>query len=84
MNASCVPISGVLGHVIVNSNTKKKTKKNGDFWLKNLLIRLHWYNSNTIIRAQLKIVHNVGNYKWFLQTEFEGTRSRDQNVTGRK
>ena len=42
------------------------------------------YNSKTIWRAQLKFRHNVDAYKWFVQTEFVGTRSRDQNVTGRK
>ena len=35
-------------------------------------------------RAQLTFVHNVGNYEWFMQTEFGGTRSRDQNFTCRK
>ena len=32
----------------------------------------------------LKFEHNVGAYKWFMQTEFEGARSRDQCFTGRK
>ena len=26
----------------------------------------------------------MGAYKWFMQTEFGDTRSRDQSVTGRK
>ena len=39
MKALCVPILGILGHVIVNSDTKKH-KENGDFWLEKLLIRL--------------------------------------------
>ena len=38
MKAICVPILGILGHVIVNGHTKK-TLKNDDFWLENLLIR---------------------------------------------
>ena len=32
----------------------------------------------------LKFVHNVGAYKWFMQTGFGGSQSRDQNFTGRK
>ena len=42
------------------------------------------YNLKTTWRAQLKFVHNVGDYQCFMQTEFGGTGSRDQNVTGRK
>ena len=38
MKASCVPILGILGHVIVNWDAKNI--KNGDFWLEKLLIRL--------------------------------------------
>ena len=33
---------------------------------------------------KLKFVHNVGAYKWFMQTEFGGARFCDQNVTGRQ
>ena len=32
----------------------------------------------------MKFVHYVGDYKWLTQTEFGGTRSRDQNTTGPK
>ena len=49
-----------------------------------LKIYLFAYNSKTTWRAQLKFVHNVGDYKWFMQTEFGSTWSRDQNVTDRK
>ena len=35
-------------------------------------------NSKTTWRAQLKLRHNVDAYEWFTQTEFGGTRSRDQ------
>ena len=42
------------------------------------------YNPKTTRRTQLKFAQNVADYNWFKQTEFEGTRSRDQNVTGRK
>ena len=49
-------------------------------------LKIYWfaYNSKTTWPAQLKFVHNVGNYKWFMQIEFGGIWSRDQNVTGRK
>ena len=69
---------GILGHVIVNWDAKKH--KNAIFGLKS-----YWfvYHSKTTRRVQLKFVDNVGNYKWFMQTEFEGTQSPDQNVTGR-
>ena len=33
-------------------------------------------------QVKLKSRHNVGAYKWFMQTEFGGAWSRDQNVTG--
>ena len=66
MNASCVPILGILGHVIVNRHTKK-TFKNTIFGLK---IYYFAYNSKTTWRALLKFVHNVGDYKCFMQIKF--------------
>ena len=42
------------------------------------------YNSKTTWRAKLIFVHNVGTYQCFMQTEFGGAQSRDQNFTGRK
>ena len=59
----------------------QKTLKNGDFRLK---IYYFAYNSKTTWRVELKFVHNVGAYKWFMQIKFGGARSRDENVTGRK
>ena len=60
---------------------RQKTLKKAIFGLKN-----YWFasNSKTIWRAQLKFWHSVGAYKRFMQTQFGGARSRDQNVTGRK
>ena len=55
MKASCVPILGIPGHVIVNWDTRN-IKKNGNFWLERLL---NPYNSKTTWRAQLKFGHNV-------------------------
>ena len=42
-----------------------KHKKNNDFWFKNLFIP---YNSKTTRHAKLKLKHNVGAYKCFMQT----------------
>ena len=56
--------------------TLKKTIKNGDFWLGNLLIIA--YTLQTSCRVKLKFVHNASAYKWFMQTEYRGYRSRDQ------
>ena len=41
-------------------------------------------NSKTTWRAKLKLEHNVGACEYFMQTEFGGARSRDQNFTDRK
>ena len=42
------------------------------------------YNSKTAWPAKLKSGHNVGAYECFVQTEFGGAQSHDQNFTGRK
>ena len=47
MKTSCVLILGNLGHVIVNWDTKKKHKKNGNFWLEKLLNCLKFQNHLT-------------------------------------
>ena len=52
MNASSVPILGILAYVIVNRNTKNT--------IFSLEIYLFAYNSKTTRRAQLKFVRNVG------------------------
>ena len=46
---------------------------------------IYWpLTQKTTWRARLKFELNVGDYKWFMQTEFGGTRSCKQNATGRK
>ena len=65
MKPLCVPILGILVHVIVNWRSTSH-KKNGNFCLENLLIRL---NSKTTWRVKLKFGHNEGAYKCFMQTE---------------
>ena len=46
---------------------------------------IYWpLTQKTTWRARLKFELNVGDYKWFMQTEFGGTRSCEQNATGRK
>ena len=74
-----MPILGILGHVIVNWDTKNI--QNGNFWLQKLLNRLQFQNH---LAWQLKFEHNVCDYKCFTQSEFGGTRSRGHNVTGRR
>ena len=71
MKASCVPILGILGHMIVNWDTKIRQF-------------LAWQSMKTTWRAKLKCVHNVGAYECCMQTEFVGARSREQNFTDRK
>ena len=80
MKASCVPILGILGHVIVHWDTKK-AKEKVIFGLKSYEIV---YNSKTTWPAMQKSGHNVDAYECFVQTEFGGARSHDQTFTGQK
>ena len=78
MKASCVPIWGILGHVIVNWDTQKKLKQNDNFWLINSLIipvplDMQSWNLDTM--------WIVGAYVSLMQTKFEGARSQDQTFT---
>ena len=63
-----MPILGILGHVIVDWNTKKH-KKTVIFGLKSYYIA---YHSKTTWRAKLKFGHSVGAYKCFMKTKFGG------------
>ena len=61
--------------------THKKHKKMAIFGLK---IYLLVYNSKSTRRAKLNFGYNSGTYEWFMQKEFEGAWSCDQNVTRQK
>ena len=65
MKASFVPILGIVGHVIVNYNTKT-IGRNGNFWLENLLVCL---SLKTTSRAKLKFGHNMCSNGGFMHSE---------------
>ena len=54
----------------------KKIIKNGNFWLQKLLNRLQ-FQKHLTCKAEIW-TQCVCTYKCFMQTKFEGARSRDQ------